>query len=281
MLLPDYCYSYQNDCIKQPQYLPSASIPCKKLTNTNCKSNMKKSNAICTRYILLCVACILHFYSVAQKGRSYLRLKVPVQYAWYKVTVTTGAGNIKGEKKNQSINIGAGIGYEYFLGNKLSLESGIGITTASYKIVRPFDRRFWGDMLRPLRVTYPRYYYSLLQLPLRVNYRLCANKKLQYFVGLANNFNFTFRQWYSDDSRLHKFYFFSDAVELNVRIQLAAGRKLAIAVEPNVQVYNQWQKDLVLSEYGQDVFEKPGNQPHYNKRFFDAAGITLSAAYRF
>jgi hypothetical protein len=242
---------------------------------------MKKQNCLLIKAVLPCICCLAFFFCTAQKGAAYLRLRVPVQYAWYKVNVTTGSAELRGEKKNQSINAGAGFGYEYFLNNRISVESGIGISTVSYKIVRPFDRRFWDDLQRPVRVTYPKYSYSLLQFPVRINYRISADKKLKCFIGLSNNLGFTFRQSYADDSRLNKFYLFSDAVELNARFQFSAGRKILLAIEPNVQVYNQWKKDLVLSDYGIDVFEKPNNQPHYNKQFFDAVGIAFSAAYRF
>ncbi len=233
------------------------------------------------RIILLAFFCFLFTAARSQKGAAYLRVRVPVQYAWYTVNVTTGAAELRGEKKNHSINAGAAIGYEYFLGKRLSVEPGIGISTVSFRIVRPFDRRFWGDLQRPLRVTYPKYSYSLLQFPVRINYCLGTDKKLQYFIGLSNSLGFTFRQRYSDDSRLHKWYLFSDAVELNARFQFSAGGKLVVSVEPSVQLYNQWKKDLVLSDYGTDVFEIPGNQPHYNKQFFDAVGVAFSAAYRF
>jgi hypothetical protein len=242
---------------------------------------MKKHNCALIKAVLSGIYCFAFFFCTAQKGASYLRLRVPVQYAWYKVNVTSGTVELRGEKKNQSINAGTGIVYEYFLKNRLSVESGIGVSTVSYRIVRPFDRRFWDDLQRPLRVTYPKYSYSLLQLPVRINYRISADKKVKCFIGLSNNLGFTFRQSYADDSRLNKFYLYSYAVELNARFQFSAGRRIFLAVEPNVQAYNQWRKDLVLSEYGIDVFEEPNNQPHFNKQFFDAVGIAFSAAYRF
>jgi hypothetical protein len=258
--------------------------------DTNCSTSTKygtqlystkKVNLFFTKIILLVIFCFLCQCTQAQKGASYLRLRVPVQYARYKVNVTSGTAELRGEKKNHSINAGAGVAYEYFLKDRLSVESGIGISTVSYRIVRPFDRRFWGDLQRPVRVTYPKYSYSLLQLPVRINYRISADKRLKCFIGLSDNLGFTFRQSYADDSRLNKFYLFSNTVELNARLQFSAGRKIFLAIEPNVQLYNQWKKDLVLSEYGIDVFEKPNNQPHYNKQFFDAVGITFSAAYNF
>jgi hypothetical protein len=242
---------------------------------------MKKQHCLLIKFSLYCICCLAFLFCSAQKGASFLRLNVPVQYAWYTVNVTLGASELRGEKTNQSINAGAVIGYEYFIKDRWSLETGIGISSVSFSIVRPFDRRFWGDLQRPVRVTHPRYSYSLLRVPLRVNYQLGTSKGMKYFVGVSNNLNFTFSQSYASDSRLNKFYLFSDAVELNARFQFNAGRKMVIAVEPNIQVYNQWKKDLVLSEYGVDVLVRPDNQPHYHKQFFDAIGIAFSAAYRF
>jgi hypothetical protein len=242
---------------------------------------MKKRNCLLVKAALQGVCCLCFLFCAAQKGASFLSVHVPVQYAWYKVNVTYGLAELRGEKTNQSINAGAGIRYEYFFTNRLSIESGVDISSVSFKIVRPFDRRFWDDLQRPLRVTYPRYKYSLLRLPLRVNYRLSTHGRMQCFVGLSNNLGFTFRQSYAPDSWLNKWYLFSDAVELNARFRFAVSRKLSVAIEPNVQVYHQWKKDLVLSDYGIDVFEIPADQPHYFRRFFDAVGISFSVTRKF
>jgi hypothetical protein len=241
---------------------------------------MKKRNCLLIKASLACICCLAALICAAQKGASYIKLNVPVQYAWYTVNVTLGNAELRGEKKNQSINAGAGIGYEYFIKDRISLETGIGISSAAFYIVRPFDRLFWNDLQRPVRVTYPRYKYSLLRVPLRINYRLASKGSTRYFIGLSNNLNFTFRQSYAPDSWLNRFFFFSDAVELNARLQFAAGRKLSVAIEPAIQVYNQWKKDFVLSDYGLDVRQVPEGQPRYNRQFFDALGITVSAVWK-
>jgi hypothetical protein len=241
---------------------------------------MGKNNNVFKSAALLCMASVITACCMAQKGSSYLRLRVPVQYAWYKINVTVGVTELLGIKKRQSINAGAGVAYEYFLTDRLSAEAGAGLFSARFNVVRSYNRRFLGDLQAVNTVTYPRYKYSLLQLPLRVNYQLNKSSRLTCFIGAAHYVNFTYHQQYAPDGWLNKFYFFGNTVELNARLQVMAGKKIMLAVEPSVQVYNQWKKDVVVYDYGAYVREPPAGELHYFRQVFDAAGIAISAAIK-
>jgi hypothetical protein len=243
--------------------------------------DMKKRNSLLAKAALSAFFCMVFLTGIAQKGTSLLKLNVPVQYAWYKINVTVGVTELKGIKRNHSINAGANIGYEYFLTDRLSAEAGFGIFATAFNIVRSYDRRFLGDLQAINTVTYPRYKYSIVQIPLGINYLLSKKGKFKYFLGLCKYFNVTFHQQYAPDGALNKVYLFSNAVELNTRIQFTAGSKISLAVKPALQVYNQWKKDVVVYDYGAGVVEPPKSEPRYYKQFFDAVSITFSVAYKF
>jgi hypothetical protein len=243
---------------------------------------MKNSNIRLLVKILIVLALVTPVCVKAQRGKGFLTWRVPVQYAWYKVDVTIAAElSARGPQKNHSLQWGCSLGYEYFIKNKLSAEAGIGISTAVFNIVRGYNTRYMGSLLSYLAPTNPNYRYSLLQLPLRLNYRVKQFKKADCMVGVSNTFNFTFKQHYGRKDKMTQFYFFSNSMQLHARVRYQVGHKIYLGAEPTVQVFNQWKKDEIVFDYGSGFQQpRPAGVARYNKQFFDAAGIALSFSYQ-
>ncbi len=214
----------------------------------------------------------------AQKKQCYVKLRVPVQWSRYEVNVAWGP--FKGVQQGNGFNAGIGAGVEYFVTNRLSAESGIGFQQQSFNIVRPLNQRFWGNLNADVINTRPRYSYSLLQIPVKVNYRISRTGRYEWFAGAANYFNFTFNQRYATGYGKNNFYFFSNAVQVSARLQYKAGGRIVLAGEPFLQVYHQWKKDEILFDYNYRIVEPGTDVTPYNKQAFDAAGIAFSISYQ-
>jgi hypothetical protein len=243
---------------------------------------MKNSNTCMLVKILIALAIATPVLTKGQSGKSFVTWRVPVQYTWYQVDVTIAADpSARGPKKNHSFQWGCNLGYEYFIKDKLSAELGVGFSTAIFNIVRGYNTRYMGSLLSYLPATNPNYRYSLLQLPLRLNYRVKQFPKADCMIGVSNFFNFTWKQHYGRRDKMTQFYFFSNAVQLHARLRYKVGPKAYLGAEPTVQVFNQWKKDEIVFDYGSGFQQpRPEGVARYNKQFFDAVGIALSFSYQ-
>jgi Outer membrane protein beta-barrel domain len=242
---------------------------------------MKNSNRY-LRVKLLLFAVITTGCIMAQKGQSFITFRVPVQYAWYQVDVIVAAErSARGLQRDNSIQVGCQVAYEYFINNKLSAELGLGVGSAVFNIVRGYNTRYMGSLLAYLAPTNPNYKYNLLQLPVRVNYRIKQVKKADCMIGVTNLFNFTWKQHYGRSDKMTQFYFFSNAVQLHARLRYQVGNKIHVSAEPTLQVFNQWKKDEIVYDYGLGFQQpRPEGVDRYNKQFFDAVGIAFALSYK-
>jgi hypothetical protein len=219
---------------------------------------------------------------MAQRGQSIITLRTQWEHARYTVDVTLpNAYSDRGLHSGTSKQLAVGIWYEYGLSKKWSAETGLALHSSRFNIVRGYDQRYMGSIERDFRVTYPYYRYSLLQLPLRINYRIKQWGKTELSAGATNFFNFTYHQRYRRSDQLSRFYFFSNAVQVHARLRHRLKGKWHIGIEPSLQVYNQWKKDDVLYDFYAD-FQQP-RQPGitvYNKQWLDAVGMALSVSYK-
>jgi hypothetical protein len=238
---------------------------------------MKTKSLLLTVFVLY-----MALLATAQRGQGSLVLRLPVQYAWYTVDVTVAADQAaRGPKKNQSLLCGANLSYEHFLSNRVSVEAGLGIHSAKFKIIRGYNPRYMGSLLAVLPSTHPHYRYALLQLPIRAYYRLGSTRQLDWSLGIANIFSFTYKQRYGSEGVLKRFYFFSNAVQLGAKLRYKLPGRFCIGAEPFVQVFNQWKKDEVVFDYGPGFQQPiPPGVSKYNKQPFDAVGIALLLSYK-
>lgn len=250
-------------------------------------------NRSTNRFVKLIVVLALStpLIGLAQKGESFVTLRLPLQHTWYTVDVTIAADpSARGPQKGKSIQSGIHIGYEYYIKNKLSVEVGAGISTAIFNIVRNYNIRYMGSLLAHNPATYPNYRYSLLQVPLRIGYRIKKTPKLEWMIGATNLLNFTWKQHYGkfkdyatsqDLSKRNLFYLFSNTVQLHSRVRYKIGPKLYVGAEPTLQIYNQWKKDEVLYDFGPGFRQaRPEGVAMYNKQFLGAVGIACSFSYQ-
>lgn len=243
---------------------------------------MKNKNTYLPRVVLTVMAFVSYVCCIAQQGKGFVTMRVPLQYTWYTVDVSVVADpSARGTQKGQSLQTGLQLSYERFIKNSLSAELGVGVSTAVFKVVRGYNTRYMGSLLSHLVTTNPDYRYALLQLPVRINYRIKQLPKMDLFVGATNLFNFTWRQRYGHNDKMTQFYFFSNAVQVNAKLRYKVNSKLYVGAEPTIQVYHQWSKDDVVYDYGLGFQQpRPAGVSKYYKQFFDAVGIALSLSYK-
>lgn len=241
-----------------------------------------KHSKIHLRVKILLLAVITSAQAIGQKGQHFITCRMPVQYTWYTVDVIVAAERSgRGPQKGHSVQLGCNLAYEYFFKNKWSVELGVGIGSAVFNIVRGYNTRYMGSLLAYLAPTNPHYKYSLLQWPLRVNYRIQQKGKTDCMIGLSNSFNFTWQQRYGRNDKMTQFYFFSNTVQLHARMRYQVGHRMQIAAEPTLQVFNQWKKDEIVFDYGQGFQQKrPEGVDLYNKQFLGAMGVAFSLSYK-
>ena len=216
----------------------------------------------------------LFYISNAWSQEANLLFDIPWSYEWHTFNVSYGPPGTRGNFSDQNFNYGLELLYSKKLNTHIDAVLGIGYALAKSKIKRVYNRRFWNDYNAILTYT-DKVKYSLLRIPVVLDYLFNSHNKMTITVGTSVNINFTFMQNYGykhfSADRLWRFYFFgfSNDIHIGFKTKLSKGKYLEI--QPFLRLHETWRKDNVL-------FEK---KDQYHNLRFNSAGLMLLYKFSF
>lgn len=213
-------------------------------------------------------------FSFSQSKNFQLQLRVPFQLDKQKAEISFSYGTEV--QKATAFNFGIDALTNLRIQN-FALYTGVGFFRNRFNIKREYDHQALniGRDSLPIGTYTENYNYSLLRLPIGIEYQVLRSKGLTLGIGTEHFFNFSFKRKYNGavpfaeaNTVYNGFSYFGNSVNFFINLSKTISKN-EIKFEPYMRIYNTHKKDRFLKE----------KETESLTRNFDAFGISIRYSF--